>query len=90
MRHEDSTGLWNSSEDCGPRLSQALHEYQSPSPNCRYGKTEFFEIVAGVLQGDTFASYLFIIVVDYCMRLVIEKHLDSGFTITPEKSRIFN
>ena len=40
------------------------------------GKTEFFEIQAGVLQGDTLAPYLFVIVMDYCMRLALEKHPD--------------
>ena len=51
------------------------------------GATEFFEIVAGVLQGDTLAPYLFIIVVDYCMRLVMEKYPYSGFTVPPANSR---
>ena len=34
--------------------------------------------------------HIFIIVVDYCMRLVMEKHLDSGFTVIPAKSRRVN
>ena len=29
------------------------------------GDTEYFDIVAGVLQGDTLAPYLFIICLDY-------------------------
>ena len=32
------------------------------------GLTEAFCILAGVLQGDTLAPYLFIIVIDYLMR----------------------
>ena len=32
------------------------------------GDTEFFEILAGVLQGDTLAPYLFIIALGYVMR----------------------
>ena len=32
------------------------------------GDTDFFEIVAGVLQGDTLALYLFIIYLDYELR----------------------
>ena len=32
------------------------------------GKTDFFEILAGVLQGDTPAPYLFITSLDYAMR----------------------
>ena len=51
------------------------------------GKTEFFEILAGVLQGDTLAPYLFVIVMDYCMRIALEKHPDLGFTLTPARSR---
>ena len=31
------------------------------------GETELFEILAGVLQGDTLALYLFAIVIDYCI-----------------------
>ena len=32
------------------------------------GDTEYFEIVAGVLQGDTLAPYLFIVCLDYVLR----------------------
>ena len=32
------------------------------------GDTEYFNIVAGVLQGDTLAPYLFIICLDYVLR----------------------
>ena len=32
------------------------------------GDTEFFEILSGVLQGDTPALYLFIIALDYATR----------------------
>ncbi|CAI9727039.1 Hypothetical predicted protein [Octopus vulgaris] len=48
---------------------------------------EFFEILAGVLQRDTLAPYLFIVVVDYCMRLALEKHQDSGLTVVPVQGR---
>ena len=33
------------------------------------GETEFFEITAGVLQGDTLAPFIFVIVLDYILRL---------------------
>ena len=52
------------------------------------GETELFEILAGVLQGDTLAPYLFAIVIDYCMRKAIsgdEERL--GFTLESRKSR---
>ena len=32
------------------------------------GDTEYFDIVAGVLQGDSLAPYLFIICLDYVLR----------------------
>ena len=35
------------------------------------GDTELFDIIAGVLQGDTLAPYLFAIVLDYVMRQAI-------------------
>ena len=31
------------------------------------GETELFDILAGVLQGDTLAPYLFAIMIDYCI-----------------------
>ena len=37
------------------------------------GDTEYFDIVAGVLQGDTLAPYLFIICLDYVLRTSIDK-----------------
>ena len=52
------------------------------------GETDLFEITAGVLQGDTLAPFLFIIVLDYAMRKAMagcEEEL--GFTLTPRKSR---
>ena len=51
------------------------------------GLTEVFRILAGVLQGDTLAPYLFIIVVDYIMLTVFSEHENPGFTITPARSR---
>ena len=37
------------------------------------GDTEYFNIVAGVLQGDMLAPYLFIICLDYVLRTSIDK-----------------
>ena len=39
--------------------------------------TDEFDILAGVLQGDTLAPYLFIIVFDYCLRSAIEGKKES-------------
>ena len=37
------------------------------------GDTDYFDIVAGVLQGDILAPYLFIICLDYVLRTSIEE-----------------
>ena len=53
-----------------------------------YGISEMFDIVAGVLQGDTLSPYLFIIVLDYALRKAINGHAyELWFTIVPRKSR---
>ena len=36
------------------------------------GGTDFFDIVAGVLQGDTLALYLFIICPEYALRTSVD------------------
>ena len=43
------------------------------------GDTDYFSIVAGVLQGDTLAPYLFIICLDYILRTSIDKIKENGF-----------
>ena len=49
--------------------------------------TEYFDIVAGVLQGDTLAPYLFIICLDYVLRTSIDKIRENGFEPTKKRSR---
>ena len=49
--------------------------------------TEYFDIVAGVLQGDTLAPYLFIICLDYVLRTSIDKIRENGFKLTKKRSR---
>ena len=51
------------------------------------GNTEYFDIVAGVLQGDTLATYLFIICLDYVLRTSIDKIRENGFELTKKRSR---
>ena len=51
------------------------------------GDTEYFNIVAGVLQGDTLAQYLFIICLDYMLRTSIDKISENGFKLTKKRSR---
>ena len=51
------------------------------------GDTEYFDIVAGVLQVDTLAPYLFIICLDYVLRTSIDKIKENGFELTKKRSR---
>ena len=51
------------------------------------GDTEYFDIVACVLQEDTLAPYLFIICLDYVLRTSIDKIRENGFKLTKERSR---
>ena len=51
------------------------------------GDIEYFDIVAGVLQGDTLAPYLFIICLDYVLRILINKIRENSFELTKKRSR---
>ena len=48
-------------------------------------ETDYFDIVAGVLQGDTLAPYLFIICLDYVLRTSIDKIKENSFKLTKER-----
>ena len=50
------------------------------------GDTDYFDIVAGVLKGDTLAPYLFIICLDYVLRTLIDKIKENGFDLTKKRS----
>ena len=49
--------------------------------------TDYFDIVAGVLKGDTLAPYLFIICLDYVLRTSIDNIRENGFEMTKKRSR---
>ena len=42
---------------------------------------DFFDIVAGVLQGDTLAPYVFIICLDYVLQMSVDLMKENGFTL---------
>lgn len=77
--------------DIPPRLLnaiKAIHSGTRAKVVTEEGDTDEFEITTGVLQGDTLAPYLFVIVLDYALRKAIEgRESDLGFTLTPRKSR---
>ena len=54
------------------------------------GDTEYFDIVAGVLQGDTLAPYLFITCLDYVLRTSIDKIRENSFELTKKRSRRYS
>ena len=49
--------------------------------------TDFFDIVARVLQEDTLAPYLFIFSLNYALQTSMDLITDNGFTLKKEKSR---
>ena len=51
------------------------------------GDTEYFDVVAGVLQGDMQAPYHFIICLDYVLRTSIDKIREKDFELTKKRSR---
>ena len=51
------------------------------------GDKDYFDIVAGVLQGDTLAPPLFIICLDYVLRISIDKIKENGFELTKKRRR---
>ena len=51
------------------------------------GDTEYFDIVAGVLQGDTLAPYLFNICLDNVLKTSIDKVRENGFVLKKKRSR---
>ena len=53
------------------------------------GDTEYFDIVARILQGDMLAPYLFIVCLDYVLRTSIYKIREKGFDLTKKRSRRF-
>ena len=53
------------------------------------GDTDYFDIVAGVLQGDTQTPYLVIICLDYVLRTSTDKMKENGFELTKKRNRIY-
>ena len=73
-----------------PRLLRAINAMYSGTRSkvvTPDGDTEEFEITAGVLQGDTLAPFIFVIVLDYVLRKAISgRESEFGFMLTPRRS----
>ena len=52
-------------------------------------ETNYFDIVADVLQGDTLAPYLYIICLDYVLRTSIDLMKENGFKQAKERSKSY-
>ena len=50
------------------------------------GETEPIDILAGILQGDTLAPFLFILVLDYVLRKSLDVNNSNGLQLHPSKS----
>ena len=51
------------------------------------GDTDYFDMVAGVLLGDTLAPYPFIICLDYMLRMSIDLMKENSFRLAKKRSR---
>ena len=51
------------------------------------GDTDFFDNSAGVLQGDTLASCIFIICLNYVLSKALDKNNELGFALAKRKSK---
>ena len=49
------------------------------------GETQAFPTLAGILQGDTLAPFLFIMVVDYIMRVSVDTITEKGYLLHPRR-----
>ena len=70
-------------------VAAIIRLYKNTKVNVRSpdGDTGYFDILTGVLQGDTLATYLFIIFLDYVLRTCFDIMKDDVFKLTKEKRR---
>ena len=49
-------------------------------------ETDFLDIIAGILEGDTLAPYLFIICLDYILQTLIDLMKENGFLLARQEA----
>ncbi|XP_060769350.1 uncharacterized protein LOC132876101 [Neoarius graeffei] len=81
-QHLSFDGVRNSLSDLKKRLEEFCEEEFNKIPP-HDGETEFFESSTGVLQGDTLAPFIFVIVLDYIFRLSLDNLNVRGLQIQP-------
>ena len=68
-----------------------MHEDTTAKVITPDGETETFNILASVLQGDTLAPYLFVIVIDYVMRRALQgREVKLGFQLRKKNRRVLS
>ena len=64
--------------------------YKNTKVHSPDGDTDFFDIVVGVLQGNTLTPYLFIICLNYVLQTLIDLMKENGFTLEKARSRQYS
>ena len=72
---------------CEDRRREVFAPNKKVKVRSRDGDTDYFDIVTGVLQGDTLATYLFIICLDYVLGMSIDLMKENGFNLAKENNR---
>ena len=63
-----------------------LHRNTKVKVRSSDGDTDYIDIVAGVLQGDTLAPYFYFICLDYVLRTSIDKMKENAFKLAKKKA----
>ena len=82
---KNNVALRNTQRNC--------HSYNDPVQEHQINvqlETEFFDILAELLQGDTLAPFLFVICLDYVLRISVDKCNEYGLTLELARSRRFH
>jgi hypothetical protein len=61
----------------------ALYTATTATVRTTDGDTEYFPTTSGILQGDTLAPFLFVVLMDYVLRTALIPLMDHAFTISP-------
>ena len=80
----NTSSLWSPQRNCSCyNDAQKNAKVKVCSPD---GDTDFFDIVAGLLLGDTLAPYLFIICLDYVLWKLIDLMKENGLTLERQEA----
>ena len=63
-----------------------LHKNSKAMVRSPDSDTDFFDILAGVLQVDTFAPFLIIVCLDYVLRMSIDLMKENGITLKKQEA----